>query len=67
MSYEEGSIRRKTLVEGGPEMVKNWPFPLPKEDKIFLMTQWADEGTFSDLDALTVAEVNELWNNYING
>ena len=59
-TYIPGSLRLKVLAND-PHKAARWPFPLKREDKIYLLTAWADEGTFSDLESLTDAELEVLW------
>ena len=59
-TYIPGSIRLKTLVND-PNKAALWPFPLKREDKIYLLTAWADPGTFADLNACTDSEIEVLW------
>lgn len=61
MTYTPGTMRLKVLLTAGPDGIKNWPFPLTRDDKQYLMTNWADPGTFSDLDTATDAEIQLLW------
>ena len=61
ITYTPGSIRLSVLVNN-PDKAANWPFPLTKEDKIYLLEAWADAGTYADLSDATDAEIAELWN-----
>lgn len=63
-NYVPGSIRLKVLLEN-PANVANWPFPLSNQDKITLLTGWADPLTFSDLDTLCQQDLDSLFQNYV--
>jgi hypothetical protein len=62
--YVPGSIRLKVLLDS-PAKVANWPFPLSNQDKITLLTGWADPDTFSDLDTLCQQDLDNLFSSYV--
>jgi len=59
-TYTPGSIRLNGLAKD-PNKAKNWPFPLTRNDKAYLLEAWADEGTYADLDSATDTDIEILW------
>lgn len=60
MQYNPGTIRLNVLAQD-PYKAKNWPFPLTRNDKAYLLETWADAGTYADLDSATDADIEQLW------